>query len=161
MYGFLAPTGRFTAGATDNVGSGYWTHTLSSGQTWFLSQDKRFVLSAFEVYEFHTTQQGTGTHPGQNINLDFSLMGALPPLQNVALQAGVVGYLQRQTTAKTGPTISAQASADRYAVNGIGVALNSAFVQQRASLGLRLFKEFSNRSTYQGYSVQFSGSIGL
>ena len=30
-YGFLAPTGRFRAGATDNVGSGYWTHTLSCG----------------------------------------------------------------------------------------------------------------------------------
>jgi hypothetical protein len=24
MYGFLAPTGRFSAGANDNVGSGYW-----------------------------------------------------------------------------------------------------------------------------------------
>ena len=33
MAGFLAPTGRFAEGASDNVGSGYWTPTLSSGQT--------------------------------------------------------------------------------------------------------------------------------
>ena len=33
LAGFLAPTGRFAAGASDNVGSGYWTPTLSSGQT--------------------------------------------------------------------------------------------------------------------------------
>jgi hypothetical protein len=161
MYGFLAPTGRFEPGANDNVGSGYWTHTLSSGQTWYLSDDKRFVLSAFEVYEFHTVQQGTDTHPGQNINLDLSLMGSIPTSANVSLQAGIVGYLQRQTTAKTGPAISPEASADRYAVNAGGVALNASFPQRKASLGIRIFKEFSNRSTYQGYSLQFSGSIGL
>src|SRR5215813_6331094 len=26
VYGFLAPTGHFKAGASNNVGSGYWTH---------------------------------------------------------------------------------------------------------------------------------------
>jgi hypothetical protein len=161
MYGFLAPTGGFEPGANDNVGSGYWTHTLSSGQTIYLSDDKRFVLSAFEVYEFHTTQQGTGTHPGQTLNVDFSIIGNIWASQSVSFQGGIVGYLQRQTTAKTGPTISPEASADRYAVNAGGIALNAAFPQQKASLGFRLFKEFSNRSTYQGYSLQFSGSIGL
>jgi Putative MetA-pathway of phenol degradation len=30
LVGVLAPTGRFTEGASDNVGSGYWTPTLSS-----------------------------------------------------------------------------------------------------------------------------------
>ncbi|HET7453156.1 MAG TPA: transporter, partial [Thermoanaerobaculia bacterium] len=60
MYGFLAPTGRFEAGATDNVGSGYWTHTLSSGQTFFAGAENAFALSVFEMYEFHTTQEGTG-----------------------------------------------------------------------------------------------------
>ena len=38
MYGFLAPTGRFAAGANNNVGSGYWTHALSSGQTFYLTR---------------------------------------------------------------------------------------------------------------------------
>lgn len=33
LAGILAPTGRFKEGASDNVGSGYWTPTLSSGQT--------------------------------------------------------------------------------------------------------------------------------
>src|SRR5688500_9441205 len=28
VYGFLAPTGSFKAGANDNVGSGYWTHAF-------------------------------------------------------------------------------------------------------------------------------------
>jgi hypothetical protein len=64
IYGFLAPTGRFVAGGTDNVGSGYWMHALSSGQTFYLNKDKLPTFSAFEMYEFHTTQEGTQTHPG-------------------------------------------------------------------------------------------------
>lgn len=161
MYGFLAPTGRFSPGATDNVGSGYWTHALSSGQTWYLTDDRRFVLSAFQMYEFHTTQEGTGTRPGQTFNLDVSVMGSVPASGNVSLQAGIAGYMQRQTTAKTGPAISATASAERYAVNAGGIAVHASFQRQKASLGLKLFREFANRSTYQGYSVQVSGSIGL
>jgi len=159
IYGFLAPTGRFVAGASDNVGSGYWTHALSSGQTFYLEKNKRLVFSAFQMYEFHTTQQGTGIHPGETFDLDYSLMAALPIASNFHLQAGLAGYEQRQVTAKTGPTISAVASTERYAVNSLGFALNSAFPKHKASLGLKYFKEFSNRSTYQGYSVQVSGSI--
>src|SRR4051812_7646027 len=48
-YGVLAPTGRFNAGASDNVGSGYWTHAPSAGVTIFLTRDKRTTLSAFHM----------------------------------------------------------------------------------------------------------------
>jgi hypothetical protein len=161
IYGFLAPTGRFVAGASDNVGSGYWTHTLSSGQTFYLKSNKRLVLSAFEMYEFHTMQEGTGIHPGQTFNLDYSFMVSLPAPNNPQLQIGLVGYEQRQTTAKTGPTISAAASGERYAINSLGFAVNSAFPKHKASLGVKYFKEFANRSTYQGYSAQISGSISF
>jgi hypothetical protein len=161
MYGFLAPTGRFVANANNNVGSGYWTHALSSGQTFYLKSNKRFILSAFEMYEFHTTQEGTGIHPGQTFNLDYSLVRALPVSKAFQLQIGVVGYEQRQTTAKTGPTISGAASTERYAVNSLGFAVNSGFSKHKASLSVKYFKEFSNRSTYQGYSLQVSGSISL
>ena len=61
LVGFLAPTGRFAEGASDNVGSGYWTPTLSSGQTVQITRSNSVTFSAFELYEWHTTQQGTGT----------------------------------------------------------------------------------------------------
>jgi hypothetical protein len=161
MYGFLAPTGRFEAGANDNVGSGYWTHTLSSGQTFFAGSEKRFVVSVFEMYEFHTTQEGTGIHPGENFDLDYSLMGSLPQTGHARIQLGIAGYEQRQTTAKTGPTVSSEASGERYAVNAIGLAVSSAFVSPKAAMSLRYLREFSNRSTFQGYSLQLSFSIAL
>lgn len=160
IYGFLAPTGRFAVNATDNVGSGYWTHAISSGQTIYLRRDKRLVLSTFQMYEFHTRQEDTAVHPGDTFDLDYSLMGTIP-IGDVQLQIGTVGYEQRQTTAKTGPTISEATSQERYAVNALGFAVNSSFPKRKASLGIKYFKEFSNRSTFQGYSVQLTGSIAF
>ena len=159
IYGFLAPTGQFAAGASDNVGSGYWTHALSSGQTYSLFEDKRLVASAFEMYEIHTHQQTTDIHPGDTFDLDYSLLTRVGVFADVPMQAGVVGYEARQTTAKTGPAVTAEQESERYAVNGIGLATNASFPGPKASLGFKYFWEFSNRSTYQGYSAQLSGSI--
>ncbi len=161
IYGFLAPTGRFAAGGNDNVGSGYWTNALSSGQTFYLKQDKSLILSAFQMYEFHGVQEGTGTNPGESFDLDYSLMGSLVRTDSFQLQGGLVGYEQRQTTATTGPAISEVASQDRYAVNSLGFAVNSNFPKHKASAGFKYFKEFADRSTFQGYSLQFSGSISF
>ena len=161
MYGFLAPTGRFAAGASNNVGSGYWTHTLSSGQTFYLTQDKRLILSTFEMYEFHTTQEGTGVHPGQTFDLDYSIMASVRRTATLALQIGAAGYEARQTTAKVGPNITPEVSSERYAVNAVGFALIAAFPKRKASLGFRYFKEFAGRATFQGYSAQVFGAISF
>jgi hypothetical protein len=160
MYGFLAPTGRFSAGANDNVGSGYWTQALSSGQTFYLTGSKRLSLSAFQLYEFHTVQEGTRVHPGETFNLDYSLMYSLARTRRFQLHAGLAGYEQRQTTAKTGPGISPAVSEDRYAVNGLGLAVLGV-LPKRTSVGLKYFREFANRSTFQGYSLQVVASIGF
>ena len=106
VFGFLAPTGRFKAGASDNVGSGYWTPTISAGETFYLTADKATALSAFQMYEFHGHQQGTNIRPGQTLDLDYSLTQLLPLHEKLQLQLGVVGYNQWQTTAKTGPTVT-------------------------------------------------------
>ena len=58
VYGFLAPTGRFRNGANDNVGSGYWTHAFSSGQTFYLTKNKSdFDLSISDVRSAHDTEE--------------------------------------------------------------------------------------------------------
>lgn len=105
-YGFLAPTGRYDSTSSNNVGSGYWTNALASGQTIYLTSNKATALSAFELYEFHTTQQVTNIHPGQNLNLDYSLTRTFPLSPKLRFQLGLIGYEQWQTTDKTGPTIS-------------------------------------------------------
>ena len=164
LYGFLAPTGRFAAGANDNVGSGYWTNAVSSGQTFYLTNDASWAFSAYEMYEFHTIQECTETHPGQTFDLDYSLTKSLTfskAPKAPTLQIGIAGYEQRQTTATTGPAITPEETTERYAVNAVGVASNVTLPKRKVNLGLKFFEEFANRSTFQGFSLQVSGSISF
>ncbi len=159
VYGFLAPTGRFKANRNDNVGSGYWTSVVSAGQTIYLTENKTTALSAFQMYEYHGTQQGTMIHPGQTFNLDYSLTHSFPLQTNVRLQLGFVGYGQWQTTDKTGPTITPQESTAHYKVNALGFAANAMLPDRKVSVGLKYLHEFSCSSTFQGYTLQISGAI--
>jgi hypothetical protein len=160
VYGFLAPTGKFEEGANDNVGSGYWTHALSSGQTFYLTKNRATAVSAFQMYEVHTRQEGTQIHPGQTLNLDYSVTHAFSVHRDVRLQVGLVGYHQWQTTDKTGPTITPEQANAHYKVNALGVAAN-VNITSRVNAGFKYFQEFANRSTFQGHSIQFSGSISF
>jgi hypothetical protein len=161
VYGFLAPTGKFDAGRNDNVGSGYWTSVVSAGETFYLNKNKTTTLSAFQMYEFHGTQQGTMIHPGQTFNLDYSLAQAFPLPGDVRLQLGLVGYSQRQTTDKRGLTITpAQASA-HYKANALGFAANMLLPERKVNVGVKYFREFECRSTFQGYTLQISGAVSF
>jgi hypothetical protein len=77
-YAFFAPTGRFTAGASNNTGTGHWTNAPTAGETFYLTKNKGTAFSAYQMYEFHTTQEGTNIHPGQTFDLDYSLTQILP-----------------------------------------------------------------------------------
>lgn len=160
-YGFLAPTGRYDSNSSNNIGSGYWTHALVSGQSIYLTSNKATVLSAFELYEFHTTQQGTNIHPGQNLNLDYSLTRIFPLSQNLRLQLGPAGYESWQTTDKTGSIITPAQSAAHYRVNALGFASNLILPARKVTLGFKYFGEFSNKSTFEGYSLQITGSVAF
>ena len=158
-YGILAPTGRFNAGASDNVGSGYWTHAPSAGVTLFVTKDKATTISAFHMYEFHTVQEGTDIHPGQTANIDYSVARTIRLKEDTRLQLGLVGYGQWQTTDKSGAIISAVEGSAHYRVNALGFASNVVLPARKVSLGLKYFKEFSNRSTFQGYTLQIAGAV--
>ena len=112
------------------------------------------------MYEFHTVQQGTGVHPGETFILDYSLMYSLRDARRFRLQGGLAAYEQGQTTARTGPGISVAQSEDRYAINALGFAV-LAVLTNRTSVELKYFKEFRDRATFQGYSLQVVASIGF
>jgi len=113
------------------------------------------------MYEFHTTQEGTRTHPGQTFDLDYSLMKTFTPTKAIALHVGLVGYEQRQITATTGQAVTPEESTQRYSVNALGAASNVTFPKRKVNFGLKFFEEFANRSTFQGFSFQASGSVSF
>ncbi|HEV2116422.1 MAG TPA: transporter [Terriglobales bacterium] len=161
IYGFLAPTGRFNAGANNNVGSGYWTSVAAAGETFYLTGDKATALSAFQMYEFHGTQRGTHIHPGETFDLDYSLTQVFRFPKQLQLQVGLAGYGQWQTKDKSGPSVTPAQATALYRVNALGIASNLIMPVRKVSVGVKYFKEFSNRSTVQGYSLQISGVISF
>ena len=124
IAGVLVPTGRFTAGANDNVGNGYWTPVIAAGETFYVSADKLTTISLFQMYECHTTRSGTQIRPGETFDLDYSVMRAIPFYVESRLQVGAAGDGAWQTTARTGPNVTPVEQAQRYRVNALGVGMN-------------------------------------
>jgi hypothetical protein len=85
-------------------------------------------------------------------------MRELPVSDKPWLQVGIVGYNARQTTAKRGPGVTADQESHRYKVNALGFAA-SVSLPRKINIGFKYFQEFANRSTFQGHSIQISGSI--
>ena len=160
-YGIVAPTGRFEAGADDNVGAGYWTHALSSGVTYHFSEERLDSLSAFVMYELHETQETTGIRPGDTLTLDASWMHVALRRADFNVQAGAVGYAQWQTTDKRGPDVTPEEAGNRYRVSSLGLASSIAWPARRSSVAIKLFREFDARSTFEGYSAQISAAFAF
>ena len=159
---FLSANGPLRpSDSNSNVGSGYWTHTVSSGQTLYPTKSKSLALSAFEIYEFHTTQEETGVHPGQTFAFDYSAMLTVIGNETVRLQIGPIGYEARQTTAKTGPP-SLRSGVKRPLCNQRSRGgPEHGFPKRKVGMNLKYFKEFADRSTFEGYSLQLTGTISF
>jgi hypothetical protein len=111
------------------------------------------------MYEVHTTQQTSEIHPGDTLNLDYSVTHVLALRRDLNLQLGLVGYEQWQLTDKTGPGVTPVQSSAHYRINALGFASSFILPARNVSVGIKYFKEFEDRSTYQGYSFQITGSI--
>jgi len=83
----------------------------------YVTGNRRTAISAFQMYEIHTTRQGTQIHPGETLNLDYSVTHVLPLKRELNLQVGLVGYEQWQLTDKTGPDVTAVQSSAHYRIN--------------------------------------------
>jgi hypothetical protein len=160
-YGIVAPTGRFEAGADDNVGAGYWTHALSSGLTYNFPEARPGSLSLFAMYELHGKQETTDVRPGDTLTLDASWMKVATRRAGFDVQVGAVGYAQWQTTDKRGPGITPAQASEHYRVCALGLATSVAWPARRSSVALRLFREFEARSTFEGYSIQLSAALAF
>jgi hypothetical protein len=159
-YGIVAPTGRFEAGADDNVGAGYWTHAVSSGFTSRFAGEDGSSVSAFLMYELHGRQETTDVRPGDTLTLDASWMHGIARGSDRRAQLGVVGYAQWQMSDKRGPGVTPEQAQDHYRVYALGLAGSMRF-GRRSGLAVKLFREFGARSTFEGYSAQLSASVAF
>jgi len=60
---------------------------------------------------------------------------------------------------KRGPTITAEQAAAHYKANALGFAVNVMLPERKVNVGVKYFREFECRSTFQGYTPQISGAV--
>lgn len=56
--GLFVPTGRYSAGASDNLGKGMWSYEASAGGTLYLDKRRSFSLATTAYYETHSRKDG-------------------------------------------------------------------------------------------------------
>jgi len=130
-YAFVAPTGRFTQGASDNVGSGYWGHFITSGTTFYITKDQGTTANLTTAWEIHGQKSGTNVTPGQAFSMEWGLGQVLPLKKDMSrlLQVGLIGYDQWQVSNNSGTFTVAgiplpQSRIPFYSAQAIGVQSN-------------------------------------
>jgi hypothetical protein len=167
-YAFTAPTGRFTAGASNNVGSGYWGNNITSGTTFYITKNKATSANLATDWEIHGQTTGTNKTPGQAFTDEWGLGQVLPLKKDFSrlLQLGFVGYDQWQVS-NNGGTVTVGGiplPASRipfYSVHALGVQANFILPTKDASAFFKYYDEYHALARPQGRTIVFGFSWTL
>jgi len=175
-YSFLAPTGRYTAGASDNVGSGYWGNDITSGTTLYITKNKGTTANLATDWEIHGQKtvaskpagQLSKITPGQAFTMEWGFGQVLPLKKDFTrlLQLGLVGYDQWQITSNGGNYLVAglpvaASSIPYYSVHAIGFQSNFILPKKSVVLFFKYYNEYSAKARPQGRTIVFGGSLTL
>jgi len=175
-YAFSAPTGRYTAGASNNVGSGYWGNNITSGTTFYITKNKGTSANLFTDWETHGQRkaasipagQVSNITPGQAFTMEWGLGQVLPLKKDFSrlLQLGLVGYDQWQVSSNGGNYLVAglPAAASRlpyYSVHGIGFQSDFILPAKNLAAFFKYYDEYSAKARPQGRTIVFGFSWTL
>jgi hypothetical protein len=73
MYSFVAPTGRYTTGADDNIGLGFWTHQFQGFGYYYPFEHQSTALMAGLTYELNNGIKDADVNPGNRLSLEWGL----------------------------------------------------------------------------------------
>jgi len=169
----MIPTGRYSPGASNNVGSGYFGNHLLTGTTYYVTKNKGTSVNFFTDWEVHGSRQGTNNTyktPGQAFTDEWGVGQILPLKKDLSqlLQVGVVGYDQWQVTdnggqipvGSTGLTLPASVL-PHYSVHAIGGQLTYILPKKNFSLFFKGYNEYSASSHTLGNTFTFGGAWTL
>jgi hypothetical protein len=167
-YAFTAPTGRFTQGASNNVGSGYWGNNITSGTTFYITKNKGTSANLATDWEIHGQKSGTNITPGQAFTMEWGLGQVLPLKKDMSrlLQLGLVGYDQWQVSHSSGtlilsdmPPISIpESKIPFYSVHAIGVQSNFILPAKNLAFFFKYYDEYRALARVRGHTIVFGGS---
>jgi hypothetical protein len=160
-YAFVAPTGRFTQRATDNVGSGYGGNLLTGGGTYYLTENKVTSANVFAGWETHGHKRDTDIRPGQAFTDEWGFGQALPLTKDKSqlIQIGLIGYDQWQVSESVGTLGPVDVSGiPFYSVHAIGIQTNYVVPSKNVALFFKYEDEYRAQAHPMGRTIVFGGS---
>jgi hypothetical protein len=155
-YGIFIPTGRYTAGANDNIGLGMWGHELSAGTTVYFDKAKVWQVATSAALEFHTQKRDSVEKVGNLLTLEG---GAGRSFLKGAAKAGLVYYSQWKLTDDTLSPPLTLLVRGKNSVTGLGPELTIPLASKSKLYGfvtVRYEWEVYARTTTQGNAFLLS-----
>ena len=156
-YQIYLPTGKFTAGASDNAGLGMFMNEFSAGTTLFFNDKKTFHFSALASYEINGKKKDTEIKTGDILSIEgglgktFYMMNAEKTAPKGILNAGLIYYMQyKMTNDKVTVPVIGVIEGDKDHVGGIGAEVNYFHIGCKTSAGLRWIAEVDAINRFQG-----------
>ena len=175
-YSFTAPTGRYTAGASNNVGSGYWGNNITSGTTLYITKNQGTTANFSTDWEIHGQRtvasvpagQTSKITPGQAFTDEWGIGQVLPLKKDFSqlAQLGLVGYDQWQVSSSGGTYLIAgvpvaASSVPYYSVHAIGFQANYILPAKNLVAFFKYYDEYSAKARPKGRTIVFGFSWTL
>jgi hypothetical protein len=157
-YGLYLPTGRFTAGASNNHGLGMWSHELSAGTTLYLDEKKQWHTATNAYYNIQSNIRGTNRKAGNVLSLEG---GVGHTLCSGLCNVGVDYYTQWKVTDDKFANVTPN-FLGKHRYYGIGPEINGVIPINAKTLAVfkvAYFREFGNRVATQGQSIIMSVTL--
>lgn len=155
-YSLYLPTGKFTAGASDNAGLGMFMNEFSGGTTVFFNDKKTFHFSVLASYEINGKKKDTDIKTGDIVSIEgglgktFYMLNADKTAPKSILNAGLIYYLQYKVSNDKIPFGNVVLEPDKDQIAGAGAEVNYFHIGSKTSAGLRWISEFGAESRFQG-----------
>lgn len=154
-YGFFAPTGRYEAGADDNIGLGMWSQEIQGGTTVYLDAGKKISVATTAYLEMHSNKKDQDLKVGNLLTLEG---GAAYNVPRIGGAFGVGYCLQNKMSDDSGADVpeGLLRALNLYGRNrlfGIGPDVTMAIFQRGGTIGLvtaRYLWESGGKSSFQG-----------
>ncbi len=150
-YAFMAPTGRYTAGANDNTGLGMWSNEFSAGTTVYFDQARKWHAAGTGFFEIHTSEQDVDAKTGNIFTLEGGVGRAF--LQGYA-NAGLAYAGQWKVSEDSGTDVNPLVQGKKGSLFALGPELNMPVSKKGIFLGFKyLFDVHSRLATSGDYLV--------
>jgi hypothetical protein len=156
-YGLWIPTGDFNPTNPVSPGKGFLTYMLTGGLTVFTDAEKAWSLSALGRYEISHEQDKTKVTPGHYFTLEYGL--ARKVVKNI--EAGLVGYVQTETTKTSLPISMNKIAPNKDSVVGFGPEVTYSIPKYGLGASFRYLYETGakNRTEGQAFNITITKNL--